>query len=90
MFAIGAETRAVGVVVELDEFGSPPDKHRKFRSECDPHGRAQALRPCVDGAQRRLRPVEFPDASRHFARRVQECSIIFGAEDVRIHVYKGR
>src|SRR6202022_5106256 len=38
---------AVGVVIELDQFGAPPDEHRGVGIEQDPHCGAEALGPSL-------------------------------------------
>ena len=63
---------AVGIVIELDEFRSPPDEHRMARGENEPHRDPKALRPCFRRAERRFRPVECPRQSAHLAAAGQE------------------
>src|SRR4051812_11483942 len=64
---IGAEARAIPVVVELDEVGTPPEKHRVVRIEEDTQRGAQAARPLVRRSNRRARPVERSNETAHLA-----------------------
>src|SRR6266446_7175099 len=48
---------AIGVVIELNEIGTPPDEHRVVGIEQNPHRGAQALRPALRLAERTARPV---------------------------------
>jgi len=66
---------AIGVVIKLDEFGTPPDEHRVVGIEHDAQGAAQALRPGRGLAERGRRPVigarqrpHFPAASEKIRR----------------------
>ena len=53
--ALGSHRLAIGVVIELNEFRTPPDEHRVVGVEQNSHRRAQALRPVF----RRL-PADLP------------------------------
>src|SRR6266478_121775 len=55
--ALGSHGLAIGVVIELNEIGAPPDEHRVVGVEQNPHRRAQALRPGLRLAERTARPV---------------------------------
>ena len=55
--APGVETRPVGVIVQLDELGPPPEEHRLRGAEDDINGRAQLWRPAGDRPERRGRPI---------------------------------
>src|SRR5712675_415311 len=48
---------AIGVVIELNEIGAPPDEHRVVGVEQNPHRGAQALRPGLRLPERTARPV---------------------------------
>src|SRR5829696_4809832 len=48
----GPHRLTVCIVIELDEFRSPPDEHRVTRRENEPHRNAKALRPCFRRAER--------------------------------------
>ena len=52
---------SVAVVVDLDEARPPDDADGEVRCEANIDGRAQTLRPRLDGAERRPRPVHRPD-----------------------------
>ena len=67
--ALGSHGLAIGVVIELDEFGAPPDEHRVVGVEQDPHRGAQALRPGFGRSQRTCRPVIGRASTRPFPRR---------------------
>src|SRR5262245_1064419 len=53
-----AEHWAVGIVVDRDVLGAPPQKQRKTVGEQKTHHHAEARGPGGDRANRRLRPVE--------------------------------
>ena len=55
--ALGSHGLAIGVVIELNEIGAPPDEHRMVGVEQNPHRGAQALRPGLRLAERTVRPV---------------------------------
>lgn len=57
----------VGVVVEHDAVLAPQHQHRHRRAKQDRGGGLQALRPVLDRAQRRRRPVERRDQGRGLA-----------------------
>jgi hypothetical protein len=67
-----AHRLAIGIVVELDEFRSPPNEHRVARSEHQSHRNPQTLRPCFRGAERRFCPVVCSRQSAHLAATGQE------------------
>ena len=68
----GAEDGPVTVVVELDEVRSPPHEHRVLgRKENAEHG-AQGLRPRLDRAYRRVRPVDGAHERLHLAAPVED------------------
>ena len=58
---LAAADRPVAVVVDLDVLRSPNDADGEVGGEAQADGRAQALRPRLDGAERRPRPVHRPD-----------------------------
>ena len=64
--ALGPHGLAIGVVIELDEFGAPPDEHRVVGVEHDPHRGAQALRPGPGLTERTRRPVMGARQRSHF------------------------
>ena len=70
--SFGAHRLAVGIVIELDEFRSPPNEHRVARGENEPHRNPKTLRPCFRRAERRFRPVVFSRESAHLAAASQE------------------
>src|ERR1700738_384229 len=49
---LGSHGLAIGVVVELDQFGTPPDEHRMVGIEQDAHRRPQTLRPAFRTTER--------------------------------------
>ena len=53
-----SEAGHVGVVVDLDEFRSPPEEHGMAGPEHDAHDRLESRGPRVERAERRLRPIE--------------------------------
>ena len=55
----------VGVVVEERQLRAPRHPHREARAEHDPHRGLQALRPALDGPERRGRPVVPRDPLAH-------------------------
>src|SRR6202011_2761908 len=55
---VAPEAGAIGVVIELDEFFAPPEKHWMAGGEHGVDGNEQCLRPVLDGADRGLAPVE--------------------------------
>jgi hypothetical protein len=63
-----AQDGAIGVVVDLHQLRPPAHRHREARGEDRRDAEAQAGRPGLDGAERRLRPVHLADAPRHLAR----------------------
>ena len=64
--ALRSHGLAIGVVVELDEFRTPPDEHRVVGVEQDAHRGAQALRPAFRRSQRSRRPVMGARQRSHF------------------------
>ena len=70
--ALGSHGLAIGVVVELDQFGTPPDEHRVVGIEQDAHRRAQALRPGFGSAKRGRGPVMGPRQRAHLPAAGQE------------------
>ncbi len=54
-------------VIELNEIGAPPDKHRVVTVEQDAYRRAQALRPGLGLSERCGRPVILPRQCAHLA-----------------------
>ena len=52
----------VGVVVKIGEIAAPADPDRLAGGQHDPQGHAQILGPAMWWADRRVRPVEFPNA----------------------------
>ena len=62
-----AEHRAVGIVVDRDILGAPPQEQRKSVREQKTHHHAEAWRPGGGRANRRLRPVERPYRRAHLA-----------------------
>jgi hypothetical protein len=63
--ALGSHGLAIGVVIELDEIGTPPDEHRVVGIEQNPHRGAQALRPGLGLSGRTARPVIGPRQRAH-------------------------
>ena len=61
------QRRPVGVVAEERELPAPGHPHRVTRREHDPHRGLEALRPRLDRAERRLRPVEGTHERAHLA-----------------------
>ena len=64
---LGSHGLAIGVVIELNELGAPPDEHRVVGIEQDAHRRAQTLRPGLRLSERRGRPVMGPRQRTHLA-----------------------
>ena len=64
---LGAEDRAVGVVVDGDVLRPPPEQQREAVGEQEADHRAQRGRPGLDRADRRARPVERADQRAHLA-----------------------
>ena len=69
--ALGTHRPAVGVVIELDQLGPPPDEHRVVAVEQEAHCRTQSLGPASGGAKRRraqscsrMRPPISPPPAR--------------------------
>jgi hypothetical protein len=62
-----AEHRAVGVVVDLDHLGPPPDEDGEARGQTDADGRPERLRPARDRAERGARPVHRAHERAHLA-----------------------
>src|SRR5262249_14408934 len=62
-----AGQRDEGIVVEIDELFAQRERGGEARVENDVDRVAPALRPALDGAQRRAGPIEFPESSRHLA-----------------------
>ena len=65
------EHGAVGVVVDHDELGAPPQEDGEAGRQADADRGPQALRPRVRGAERPGRPVGALDELRHLARRAR-------------------
>ena len=63
---LAADDRLVGVVVEVDQFRSPPDPDRLAGGEHDADGRLQALRPGLRRPQRIAGPIVVPDQGPQF------------------------
>jgi hypothetical protein len=59
--------RNVSVIIELDPLTPPKDRDRARRGEHDVDGSLKVLRPCLDRAERRCRPVEGADERAHLA-----------------------
>src|SRR6476620_1970658 len=51
---LGTHRLSVSIVVELDEFRSPPNEHRVARGKNEPHRNPETLRPCSRGPERCL------------------------------------
>src|SRR6202795_1373244 len=68
----GPHRLAIGIVVELDEFRSPPNEHRMSRGEHEPHRNPKTLRPCPGRTERGVRPVKSSRQSAHLAAARQE------------------
>src|SRR5579859_7967139 len=66
MFVL-ADAGAVAVVIELDQFGSPPQKHGMPRRQKQVHGGEQSIRPCIDGPDGSLAPIKTASQLGHFA-----------------------
>ena len=64
---LAAEHWNVGVVVELDQLGTPEHADLRLRRKQDADGTAQALRPRGRGAERGGGPVEGANALSHLA-----------------------
>ncbi len=64
---LGAEHRSVSIVIERDQLLSPEERDLRLGWQQDAECASQALRPCLDGAERRCRPVELSDESPHLA-----------------------
>src|SRR5580693_10308367 len=67
---------AIGVVVKLDEVGSPPDEHGMFGGEKNADCGAEALRPAISGPERTGAPVISAHQRAHFppaAKKVPLC-----------------
>ena len=69
---LGAQDSDAGVVVELDQLRAPPHIRGELGIEADRECRLQRLRPVLDRAERRLRPVQLAHTPRHFALCGQE------------------
>ena len=76
---VGAEAGAIGVVIELDEFLAPPEKHGVPGGKHGVDSDEQRFGPLVDGADRGLAPVEGASEIGHLA----------GAEDAILPVRGG-
>ena len=68
----GSHGLAIGIIIELDEFGTPPDEHRVVGVEQHAHRRAQALRPGLRRPQRTLTTSRRRASKRPFPRRRRE------------------
>ena len=68
---LGAEHRAIGVVVDRNELRSPEENDLRLRRQQDADRAAQALRPALDGAERRVRPLFRADEGAHFTAPYQ-------------------
>jgi hypothetical protein len=69
---LAAANDPIAVVVNLDEARPPDDADGQVRGEADVDCRAQALRPRLDRAERRPRPVHRPDQAAHLAAPGEE------------------
>ena len=76
---LAADDRLVGVIIEVDQLGPPPDPDRLAGSQHNADRGLETLRPSFRRTERRRRPVEFAQQYRELAssRRsgVQKCSL---------------
>lgn len=63
-----SQHRDVGIVKNIDQMLSPPDKHGISRIENDLHGGFQSGGPVRHATKRGLRPIGVADTFRHLAR----------------------
>ncbi len=76
---LGSHGLAVRVVIELDQFGPPPDEHRVIGVEQDSHRGAQALRPGLRRPQLTCGPVIGPHQRAHLAaagEEIRKCPLV--------------
>jgi hypothetical protein len=85
---LGAEDGTIGVVVETDELRSPEQNDLRLRRQQHADGAAQALRPGLDGAEGRTRPVEGAHPLPHLAAPGQERQLAHRSARLR-HVADG-
>jgi hypothetical protein len=69
----------VAVVVNLGVVRAPDDIDREIRGQAQADGGAQALRPGIDRAERRVRPVQRSDERRHLAATGEKTVLEIGA-----------
>jgi hypothetical protein len=69
---LGAEDRAVGVVVEDGELGAPEENDLGLDGSSMPTVLRRSGGPLVDGAEWRLRPVHGAHARTHLAAADEE------------------
>jgi len=62
-----AQRRPERIVVELTEFGTPPDEHLKTIGQKNPDHHPQSGRPGLDRADRRVGPVHGSHERSHLA-----------------------
>ena len=74
--ALRANRAAIGVVVEAEQRGAPPDVHRVAAVEDQADADPQRLRPLLRRPERRLRPIVRPDERAHLAAAQKEAQII--------------
>ncbi len=65
-----AQDRAIGVVVDQNELGTPSDRHRKARGEDHGEAELEALGPSFAAAERGAGPVEVAYPPRHLSGKI--------------------
>src|SRR5579883_1421708 len=66
-----ADDLAVGIVVEHDQVGTPPDKNGESGIQTGAYGCAQALRPLLDRSEQTACPVERTHQGAHLTAALQ-------------------
>src|SRR5580658_10409325 len=67
MLSIIAQARPVGVIIETDQIGSPPEEHGEFGSQHIAERRAEALRPIADIPHGSFAPIFGSDKRSHLS-----------------------